>query len=83
MQNGTKYKQNKILCGKNKGENERNEQNKKKMHGILCFFFNAISHDGDFVVDLSGEQCILLVEHQQHHPALEELNFVGNVLASR
>lgn len=51
------------------------------MHGIC--FFNAISHDGDFVVDLSGEQCILLVEHQQHHPALEELNFVGNVLASR
>ena len=56
---------------------------KRKCMEFCVFFFNAISHDGDFVVDLSGEQCILLVEHQQHHPALEELNFVGNVLASR
>lgn len=78
MQNGTKYKQNKICVAKIK-EKERNEQK----NAWNLFFFNAISHDGDFVVDLSGEQCILLVEHQQHHPALEELNFVGNVLASR
>lgn len=52
MQNGTKYKKKNKICVAEKGE--RNE--KKKMQWNL--FFNAISHDGDFVVDLSGVQCI-------------------------